>query len=85
MTQALEWHEGAPERPGRYLFQLTRGSKLRGAELIMWLTEPPAYRWLVVDVTTNEHGWLLYCDVEGDAHVVRSPMTTMSIWWAELP
>jgi hypothetical protein len=84
---ALDWSEGCPKEPGVYLFRFSKGHGLEGLPLLLRLSEPDAYDWVVVTVFRDDaHGWLEYVSPrDGSTRVLSSEFGQMSVWWARLP
>lgn len=80
MSYKLEWFEGHPTGPGRYLFQFPKDLNNSTQSIVLALVVPTGHDWCVIDVW-EENGMLLYTHPDDDEPRV---VTTIHIWWAKL-
>lgn len=87
----LNWENGSPTKPGKYLFRYPNYPDLKMPELVYALAEPTSYKWVVVDVKLDEqNNWLVFDDEEGQSRVVNvlgrlDESFNTARWYAELP
>lgn len=88
----LKWYEGCPSTPGRYIVRVKLSEELiaknpSGPEMMVMLADPPSHLWIVADFWLDEHGWLLYRNLDGEDRVVRGEGSRpyWDVWFAEMP